>query len=284
MISHASNPTVEHIENSLHRVYFGCRDAANRGSIASFDFDLADPSQVFNRSQAPIVSPGSIGTFDDSGISMGSIVRLEDGRRFLYYVGWNLGVTVPWRNSIGLAIAENGSDHFDRYSLAPILDRNQIDPYSLSYPWIVRVRPNEWLMYYGSNLNWGKTENDMKHVIKIASSRDGISWIRDGEIAIALASPEEIGISRPCVVKDDNLFKMWYSYRAGAYRIGYAESLDGHTWKRMDHYAGIDVSESGWDSASISYGCVFDYNGQRYMLYNGNDYGRTGIGLASLAE
>jgi hypothetical protein len=30
----------------------------------------------------------------------------------------------------------------------------------------------------------------------------------------------------------------------------------------------------------VAYPCVFDAVGRRYLLYNGNGYGRTGIGLA----
>ena len=44
--------------------------------------------------------------------------------------------------------------------------------------------------------------------------------------------------------------------------------------------AGIDASDSGWDSEMIEYPCVFDAAGTRYMLYNGNGFGKTGIGLA----
>ena len=34
----------------------------------------------------------------------------------------------------------------------------------------------------------------------------------------------------------------------------------------------------------ICYPFVFDYSGNRYMLYNGNEYGKTGIGLAILEK
>jgi hypothetical protein len=30
----------------------------------------------------------------------------------------------------------------------------------------------------------------------------------------------------------------------------------------------------------VEYPWVFDDNGRRFMLYNGNDYGRSGVGLA----
>jgi len=75
---------------------------------------------------------------------------------------------------------------------------------------------------------------------------------------------------------------MWYSYRSDSksYRIGYAESIDGELWERNDELVGIDVSKTGWDSDSIEYPFIFDHKGSRYMLYNGNRYGATGIGLA----
>ncbi len=77
---------------------------------------------------------------------------------------------------------------------------------------------------------------------------------------------------------------MWYSYKGANYRIGYAESDDGLVWRRLDSQVGIDVSSSGWDSEMIEYAYVFEHGGTKYMLYNGNDYGRDGIGLAIADE
>jgi hypothetical protein len=73
---------------------------------------------------------------------------------------------------------------------------------------------------------------------------------------------------------------MWYSHRGRSYRIGYAESNDGLEWTRMDADSGIDVSAEGWDSEMVAYPWVGDIGGRRRMLYNGNGYGRTGIGQA----
>ena len=75
---------------------------------------------------------------------------------------------------------------------------------------------------------------------------------------------------------------MWYGHRGSAYRIGYAESVDGIRWIRKDDQAGIDVSPNGWDSESIEYPCYFTHGTSKYLLYNGNAYGKTGFGLAVL--
>jgi predicted GH43/DUF377 family glycosyl hydrolase len=282
MRSHATNMAVEHLQADIFRIYFSCRNAQNVSSIGFVEADLACPNRILAISENPVVSPGETGTFDDSGISLGCVLNVS-GKRYLYYVGWNLGVTVPWRNSIGLAISEGNGTVFKKVSRAPVMDRSNEDPFSLSYPWVL-FDQGLFRMWYGSNLEWGRNEKDMRHVIKYAASRDGIAWQRTGTIAINFKDDGEYAIARPCVVKDEGMYRMWYAYRGETYRIGYAESQDGISWIRKDEEAGISVSESGWDSEMICYPTVFDHRGKRYMLYNGNGYGRTGFGLAVFDE
>lgn len=141
-------------------------------------------------------------------------------------------------------------------------------------------------MWYLSCTGWhmknGKPEH--RYHIKYAESQDGITWEREGTVSIDYANDDEYAISRPSVIRDNDCWRMWYSYRGDSYRIGYAESHDGHHWSRLDTEAGIDVSPAGWDSEMIEYPFVFDHKGHRYMLYNGNDYGKTGFGLAILEQ
>ncbi|MBX9769063.1 MAG: hypothetical protein K2X47_17440, partial [Bdellovibrionales bacterium] len=82
---------------------------------------------------------------------------------------------------------------------------------------------------------------------------------------------------------ENDLFKMWYSVNLnGKYSLGYAESRDGRAWTRKDSEIGMKPSSAGWDNQEICYPYVFDHRGERYLLYNGNSYGKTGIGLARL--
>ena len=278
MRTHAAGPIAEHLGGDLFRVYFGCRDAANRTSIGFVEIDLRRPERILRLSEEPLVAPGEAGLFDDSGASTGCLARYGD-RMYLYYLGWNLGVTVPWRNTIGLAVRDTPDGTFRKHSPAPLMDRDPTDPFSISYPWVIQEE-GRWRMWYGSNLRWGREARTMSHVIKYAESDDGLSWRRTGAIAIGALSAQEYAIAKPCVMRDDGLYRMWYSHRGDAYRIGYAESADGLSWERRDDQVGIGVSEHGWDSQSVQYACVFRHRGQDYMLYNGNQYGRTGFGLA----
>src|SRR5205807_60141 len=108
MFSHAANPFAEHRGGDEFRIYFGCRDQQKRTHIGFVDVELKPRVRVLRISDEPVVAPGVLGGFDDSGTSMGWITRIGNAS-YLYYLGWNLGVTVPWRNSIGLAI-RTGAD------------------------------------------------------------------------------------------------------------------------------------------------------------------------------
>lgn len=279
MLSHAANCVAVRIDAHHYRIFFSTRDAMNRASIGWVEIDLRRPQTILSISRDPVLTPGPTGTFDDSGVSLACIVTANDASH-LYYTGWNLGVTVPWRNSIGLAVSRDGL-HFERFSPAPVLDRNGVDPYSLSYPYVLSDEDG-WRMWYGSNLRWGSEQRDMDHVIKYARGRDAATWEPTGDVCIGIENPDEYAFSRPCVIRNGSQWQMWYSYRGPSYRVGYAESTDGVHWTRNDATAGIAPAAEGWDAESVEYPWVFDHDGERYMLYNGNRYGLTGFGLAIL--
>ncbi|MEO7799362.1 MAG: hypothetical protein ABIY47_16730 [Opitutaceae bacterium] len=281
MVSHAANPTAEVLPSGRVRIWFSTRDAKNRSHITAGIFELQPSPRLLDLAPEPLVSPGTLGAFDDSGVSMACLVSEGEALR-LYYLGWNLGVTVPWRNSIGLAISHDRGTSFTKHSVAPVMDRHDVDPFSLSYPWVLRDG-ERWRMWYGSNLRWGATERDMDHVVKYAESPDGINWQRNGQAILPHAGPLEYAHARPCVIRDPDRFRMWFTHRGSSYRLGYAESTDGFVWTRVDALSVLEISPPGtWDSDMITYPCVFDCMGARYLLYNGNAYGRTGFGLALL--
>ncbi len=284
MTTHAAVPCARILHGSLYRVYFSGRDEHNRSQAGYFEIDLGQPRDTVYVSGEPILDLGDPGTFDDSGVMPCWTVD-HHGKTYLYYIGWNLGVTVPFCNSIGLATSEDGGENFNRYSQGPILGRDRHDPFFTGSCCIL-IEGVLWRMWYLSCSRWEKMDSGPKHYyhIRYAESTDGIDWDRTGAVCIDFKSSEEYAISRPSVIRDDDTYKMWYSYRGESYRIGYAESQDGVRWQRRDEEVGIDVSPSGWDSEMIEYPFVFDHQGERYMLYNGNGYGKTGVGLAVLSE
>lgn len=281
MSSHASVPFAERLIGNEYRIYFGTRDRRNRSHVGWVRIDLSQPERILDFSHNPVISPGQLGCFDDSGAMPSWLVRWH-GVRYLYYVGWNLGVTIPFRNSIGLATS-NEEGEFTRFAPGPIMDRTLAEPHFCASCCVI-PGADMWRMWYLSCTGWSIEMGEPKHHyhIKYAESDDGVHWRRDGVVAIDYSSDGEYAISRPSVLRGKDCWRMWFSYRGAKYRIGYAESPDGHSWVRRDNHVVIDVSLTGWDSDMIEYPHVFDHDGQLFMLYNGNDYGRTGFGLAVL--
>src|SRR5262249_8307860 len=278
--SHAANPVPERVAGDRFRIYFSTRDGENRSSISWIECSLNEPAPNLSEADQPVLAPGELGMFDDSGCSIGCLLPVGE-KRFLYYMGWHLTVRVPWQNALGLAVSDAPGQPFQRVSRFPIIPLDDVDPYTISYPWVLREGDN-FRMWYGSNTEWGPRREDMRHLIKYAESRDGISWERRGVVAIDFVGDGEYAICKPCVLHSSNAYEMWFCSRGDKYRIRYAQSPDGNVWTRHDSTVGINVSPSGWDSDMIEYPCVFDHNGHRYMLYAGNGYGREGFGLAVL--
>ena len=281
MVGYAAVPIAQRRDGDRYRVYFSGRDAENRSQVGYFELRLSDPARTLKVSARPVLGHGEPGRFDDSGAMGTSLVERPDGRLLLYYVGWNRGHTVPFYNSIGVAVSDDGGESFRRVSIAPIVPRDDIDPCFTAGP-VVRVEGELWRLWYLSCVRWEKTAAGYQHHynIRYAESADGLRWRKHPTPVVDFAGPGEYAISQPYVLRDGALYKMWYSHRGESYRIGYATSPDGVHWQRRDADAGIDVSPEGWDSESIEYACVIDHDGRRYLFYNGNRFGQTGVGLA----
>lgn len=291
--AHASNipytssaailPLAQHISESRYRVVFSGRDTQGRSQIGAFTLDLQKSRQMQYQAQEvmpqPLLGLGSLGAFDDNGVTATSIVE-HAGITYLYYGGWTLGVTVPFYAFVGCAVSTDGL-HFTRVSRAPILDRSSVDPYLTLSPTVL-IENGIWRMWYISGTDWVQYAGAPRHYyhIKYAESHDGIVWDRRGIVCIDYKDDSEYALARPIVQKTGDQYEMWFSHRGDSYRLGYATSRDGIAWTRDDSQAGLDVSVTGWDSEMVCYADLFVHNGNRYMLYNGNGYGRSGIGLA----
>jgi hypothetical protein len=291
--THASVPTVDATDPERWRIYFGTRDEMNRNRISYIEVEAGNPSNILYQHDAPVLDLGRLGTFDDCGV-MPSWILDHEGKKYLYYIGWTVRTTIPYHNSIGLAISTDGGRTFERFSEGPIIGQTCSEPF-IAASCCVIIEEGVWKNWYLSGTGWTLIEGrpEPHYHIKYAESKDGIHWNREGIIAIDYRSEREAGIARPAVLKEVGRYRMWYSYRAGAgyrtdpdasYRIGYAESKDGISWTRLDDRISADLSSDTWDSDMMEYAHVIQYRNIKYMFYNGNKFGHSGFGFAALSE
>lgn len=261
------------------RIYASGRDAKNRSRIGSFVFDL-EAEQVLSIDAQPVISLGEHGSFDENGTSYPWIVTQGESE-LLYYTGWVPSVLTPFQNDVGLA--QGKGTEFHRVSRAPILHRTDADPFCMGSVCVLREEAI-WKMWYTSFKRWGNTPEEPKHFyhIKYAESQEGIHWARENKVCIDFKDENEYAIARPSVLKVEDTYHMWFCARGEEYQLGYAYSRDGIVWQRVDEAIRWRGEQLDWDDTAQCYPFVFRYKSFLYMLYNGNEYGKAGLGLARL--
>ncbi len=286
--THGSHPCIMHVKDDNHVVAFTGRDKNSKSHIFLTHAIVNDGR--FNLVGEPrlALSPGPIGYFDcDGAISVCFIRHRNDC--YLYYVGWQNLPEGLWICDTGRVVVDTDNLSLRREYSGPVLGRDKNNPLFAAGTAFLII-DGVWHTWYNSGIRWEKTEQGFKHYYGIhhARSENGVDWVCDPNMCISFADKYEYAFGRPSVVIIDGKYCMWFAHRATkdipTYRIGFASSDDGLKWERNDDLAGIDVSKGGWDSEMICYPYVFEHKGKRYMLYNGNNYGKTGFGLAVLED
>ena len=255
--------------------------------------EAGNPTNILYEHDRPLFGLGKIGTFDDCGITLSSISNYK-GKKYLYYLGWTVRNTISYHNSMGLAISEDNGKTFKKFSEGPLLSPTYKEPYCNGATYTL-IDDDIFRLYYTSFVGWVVYNNHPEPLyhIKYAESRNGIDWERNQIISVDFKDGVKCGIARPSVIKEDGIYKMWYTYRgakdyrtnkANSYRIGYAESFDGKVFERKDEKFQFDVAESGWDSIMQTYPNVIKYDNKYWVFYNGNGFGKSGFGYATFED
>lgn len=276
------------------RIYFSTRQKdATTGKylshIAYVDMNK-DFKKVIKVSSNTVIELGELGAFDEHGIFPINIVE-DDGKIIAYTCGWSRRVSVSVETSVGMAYSEDGGITFKKNGDGPVLSSSLHEPFLVGDAF-VRWHENNWHMWYIYGTRWiDNPEEEAARVYKIghAVSEDSISWTREGRQIIPDKLNAEECQALPTVIRYKDQYHMFFCYRQAtgfrknkdrSYRIGYAVSGNLVDWRRDDENAGIEVSATGWDSEMLCYPHVFECDGKIYLLYNGNEFGRFGFGLA----
>lgn len=282
MQSHSSNPTPHQIDTHIFRVFFSTRNVENKSSISFFDLDMSS-LEIKNQAQEPLISFQD-DTFYSHGISLGCIYQKPNEKTFLTFMGWHIPKDSHWMGYLGEMELNKALGEIDIPKQPIIFPEPKMDPISISYADIIQDQDTYYL-FYGSTITWDAGNQEMIHVINVATSKDAEHWEKHG-LAVPYQKNKIQAFSRPTIMKIDNVWHMWFSYRGGngdKYKIGHAKTTNLLSWdldlEKTSLYANPNAA---WESEMVEYPYVFKYQNDIYMLYNGNSYGKTGIGLAKL--
>lgn len=291
---YAQAPCVVHHQGFL-RVYFSCRPKPDsNGQYISYssyvDLETLPPFRIMNIADKPILELGKRGCFDEFGTYPVSVI--QDGTiHRAWYGGWTRCKSVPFDVAIGEAISDDGGKTFQKLGLGPVLAATRTEPFIISGP-KVRNFHNRWYLYYIAGRNWRIHDQrpEPTYKIRLAVSDDGHNWHRIERDLIPSYLENDEAQASPDVFLYNGYYHMFFCYRYSTdykskirgYRIGYAYSKNLIEWFRMDEWAGITVSDKGWDSEMISYPHVFESENRVFLFYLGNNFGRYGFGAAEL--
>ncbi len=294
-VSHAQSPQAVVFDDYV-RVYFSTRRIDKSGKFLSYvqyvDYDKSF-KKIVNYSKHKVIPLGELGCFDEHGIFPISPFLFQD-KIYAYTTGWTRRVSVDVDTGIGLAISKDKGKTFQKLGDGPVLSASLYEPFLVGDAF-VRVFKGKFYMFYIFGKKWSKAtqEHAAERVYKIgyATSDDGISWQKAGKSIIADEIDENECQALPTVIQIGARYHMFFCYRhmegfrsekGKGYQLGYAYSDDLINWVRDDENAGIGLSNEGWDSKMMCYPNIFKCNDNVYLIYNGNDFGRNGFGIAKL--
>ena len=161
------------------------------------------------------------------------------------------------------------------------------------YPFVMFDGANYKMYYTGSSRHQSNESAWEQRMIGLAVSKDGSSWSTEGRMLPVLephrymqgdvinpddaaAEFDSIYATGPCVIKDGDVYKMWYTGWGGEvehvgggvenkinFRIGYAVSSDGINWtKHKGHVLDLGTREKA-DAKGV---------GQPFVLKEGKTY------------
>lgn len=284
--------------DDIVRIYFSTRAIDQKNGkflshVAFVDMDV-ELTRCLSVASNTVLPLGNLGCFDEHGIFPFSVLR--DGQRILAYTtGWTRRVSVSVDTAIGLAISQDDGLTFARIGDGPVLASSLQEP-CLVGDGFVRVIGGLYHMWYIFGTGWktyaAGASPDRTYKIGHAISENGVDWRKEEARQII---PDRLGPDEsqalPTVVQINNRFHMFFCYRESfdfrqakgrGYRIGHAWSEDLVNWIRDDDNPGLEGTPDSWDSDMQCYPHVFENRGKVYMLYNGNEFGRHGFGLAVL--
>lgn len=290
--SFAQSPQALALDDRV-RVYFSTRFLDHGGSwysdVAFVEF-APDFSEIVAEPRSGVISRGGLGCFDEHGIFPFSVVPV--GREaWAYTTGWSRRRSVPVETGIGLAVSRDGGLTFERLGAGPVLSSSLYEPF-LVCDGLVREIDGRWLMWYLFGTDWtpSGTADDVERTYKIgvATSANGIEWTPAGG---RCAVPDRLGRTEsqalPSVMRANGELEMVFCYRetfdfrtnpGRMYRLGRAVSRDGLAWTRDDSQ--VEFPRQEFDSEMRCYPHLLAVDDRRFLLYNGNEFGRWGFGVA----
>ena len=231
----------------------------------------------------PIIKPGTSG-WNKGMVYSPTVIMFKDTLRM-----WYMGSTAYGFDGtihIGYAWSLDGIT-WHQYSENPVFSPQQgeWDYPHISCPRVIADGDTLRMWYGGGYITLGDAQHRDVMRIGYATSVDGINWNRYPGPVIEPPRPpawDQDGVLPGGVIKEDGIFKMWFSGGVGPYgyppatskwSIGYATSLDCIHWNLLpDPVVTHGDSSTDFDETTAGNAYVIKTNGEYDMWYGGHSH------------
>jgi len=267
------------------RLYASFRDKEGVGRIGFLDLHAKNPKRILKISKDPVLDIGGLGQFNDNGIILGDVIRVNN-LIYMYYVAFQHVEKIKFYAFSGLAISDDNGHTFQHHSRVPVMDRAEEGIFGRCIHTVIKDH-DKFRVWYSVIYSWTYINNVPypTYDIKYIESRDGIHF-GDAGTQCLKCNQNEYRIGRPKVRILDDRYEMRYTSDTYSkeYIAGYAESSDGINWIRKDELSDLARPQSGFDSEMACYPVVLETKYGTYMFYSGNGMGKTGVGYQELVN
>ena len=280
--SHAMLPTPIHL-GPVIRVFYSSCDADLRGRVFFADLSPTPPFDTIHLERRPVLDLGAGSDFDSDGVNPSQVVRDGDDL-LLYYIGWRRrSKDIPYTLIAGLARSRDEGRSFEK--MGPLLAPSLQEPYFRTAPFVYRDEDGWSALYIGGDrfIDGPDGKRLPVYSLRRAHSTDRVSWPDRGEVLLAPSlDAGEIGFGRPV---------LWHGADGSARLVLSRRTVRGYALmqSRWPIVGGAPVElepllrpgPDAWDSEMTCFGAFCQSANAELLLYNGNRFGRSGIGLAS---
>jgi hypothetical protein len=280
-----------------YRMYYWATDNQKDNSICMAESPVDRPNQWKGIGPALRKQPDT--EYNFYGPSFPFVIPVNEKHWLIFFCGWGKkreDNAIP--NRTALAESFDGGMTWKYYDKNPIvpLDK-EYDKAATGSCWVVRVK-NKYRMYYTAiskyfqkpeGVQTGHGDRIPLIGIGYMVSSDGYIWTKpfdDYLIKPRLRETEPYNyiVSKPCVVHEENGWRMWVNTFGYAYRVRSLISTDGVKWEWVE--SGIDGefgtgAKGTFDDNQRSYVCVLKYGKEYRCWYTGNNFGLEGMGYAT---
>jgi hypothetical protein len=206
-----------------------------------------------------------------------------DGRLALLYIGWRRGdEAAPYTLFSGLAFSEDEGRSFEKVA-GPLLGPCTGERLFRTAPFMHREPDGFRLLYIGGD-EFTVAENGRRlPVYSLMELRSQTPWRWEGPGRLLLEPDRrmaEIGFGRPVLYDISGRTVLMLSIRTGSGYTLVETPAEFDAGQRPPFSAVLEPPFDDWEAEMTCFGAPCAVGEHDLLFYNGNGFGRTGLGLA----